>query len=156
MIIDDTQLRVTQKKAATIAIGLMSLPIVLGVLAVLFLKDAFSDTVFSFYGTLQLVLIIITGIEIVLMIVLRNKIIWGAGQVEDSNKESDFIQRLFNAFIVNFALCISIAVYGLLLYIMGKDQSILYGFLGASLFLMFVQFPKYEEWETRLKNFLED
>lgn len=51
-------------------------------------------------------------------------------------QEITFCQRLLTTTIIIFALCESIAIYGLLLFILGKNRQDLYLLIGLSLILM--------------------
>lgn len=165
IVIDERKLKKSHKTAAIIAVAMMFTLLIYGLLGELFLKKIFPEPLSS-YSILLLVLIVIAAVEIVMIIVSRNIILSGKFNLTGENQESandnshvqedSFIRRLYSSFIVAYAICETIAIYGLILYVTGKDPSVFYGFLGAALFLMIVQFPKYEEWENRLKDFLSD
>lgn len=158
IVIDERKLMKSHKTAATIAFVMMFTLVIYGVLGEIFLKDIFSEPISS-YSLLLLVLILVTAVEIVMIIVLRNFILGGKFSLtgaEGEDRESEFIRRLFSFFLVAYAICETIAIYGLILYVTGKDPSVFYGFLGAALFLMIVQFPKFEDWESRLKDYISD
>jgi hypothetical protein len=162
MFIDDTYLLKTHKKTIAIAIAMMCIPFVLVIVGELALKNVLAIEPLEIYETIKYILIAMTAIEIVLMIIFKNQIISGTGnlalhnQKKGLNKEDAFIDRLFFAFIVIFSICNSIAIYGLILFLIGHDSSIFLGFTGTSFFLMLAQFPKREDWESRLKQFIED
>jgi hypothetical protein len=164
--IDERKLRKSHKKAVTKALFIMAGLLVYGVLGEYVLKNAFEEPVY-FYSDLLVALTVLSAIEIVMIVVARNFILSGkfrlstTAEEEDAEpttdqKENDFIKRLYTSFLTAYIISESIAFYGLFLYVIGKDQSVFYGFLGAALFLMFVQFPKFEDWESRLKEFLSD
>ena len=161
---DEVKLKNTHNKAKTIAIVMMAFPIVIALIGETIFKKIIPDFPPSIYNTIQYVIIGVTAVIIVLMIVFRHRILAGAmsavplDQADKSkslSEEDQFLQRLLSSFLITFALCCSVAINGLVLYMLGKDGSVFYGFIGASFFLMLVQFPKYDDWETRLKHFLD-
>jgi len=170
MIIDDANLKKTYEQARMIAISMISIPILTAVAAELFLKTMFTQGTISFYSTLQYIMIAVTALEIVLIVVIRNRILSGndvyavpsteefvSGQVppDSTTDEKGFIKRLFSAFLTAYSLCLGVAVNGLVLFVTGNDSATFYGFLVAALFLMFLQFPRYDDWHSRLKAYLE-
>jgi hypothetical protein len=62
------------------------------------------------------------------------------------------IQRLISNAIVTYALCESVAIYGLVLFLMNGNSSDLYLFIVLSVFFFAVYFPKYSRWEEWLKT----
>lgn len=61
-------------------------------------------------------------------------------------------QKLMTAAVVTFALCESIAVYGLVLFLVQGSSTDFYLFLVVSLFSFSVYFPKYGAWEAWMKE----
>lgn len=57
------------------------------------------------------------------------------------------VQRLVSASIVTYALCESVAIYGLVLFLIQGNSSDFYLFLILSLFSFSIYFPKYSTWE---------
>ena len=70
-----------------------------------------------------------------------------------NDSEITFCQRLLSTTIITFALCESIAIYGLLLFILGKNRQDLYILAGLSLILMIGFFPSLEKWKNLLEHF---
>ncbi|MGE5172392.1 MAG: hypothetical protein ACM3MD_01030 [Betaproteobacteria bacterium] len=62
------------------------------------------------------------------------------------------VQRLISGAVVTFALCESVAVYGLVLFLMQGITTDFYSFLLISLFYFSIFFPKYSAWEERIKG----
>jgi hypothetical protein len=174
---DDTNLRSAHKTALIIAYGMMFTLVVYALLVEFFLKDIdlFAGSEFSQFDILRYILIAVGGIEIIMMVIIRNRILSGKtslvpktspprgealspGMDENpqAGKEAEFIQRLQSSHIITYALCNSIGIYGLLLFLLGKDKTGFYAFLGSAFFLMMVHFPRYEEWKSRLEDFLND
>jgi len=162
---DDTNLRNAQKGALIISfVFIFSLVIYAGV-AEFFLGDLNLDTGSSDFGFLKYILMAFAAVEVVMMPIIKNHILSGETpflQPPDSKKDSpgpdeaQFINRLRTAHIITYALCESIAIYGLMLFFLEKDKTVFYAFLGVSLFLMLVHFPKYDDWKSRLENFLSE
>ena len=174
---DDTKLRSAHKAALVIAYAMMFTLVVYALLVEFFLKDI--DLVpgggFSQYNLLRYILIALAAMEDIMMVIIKNRILSGQTSLApktspspgeapspdiDHNhkaaKESEFIQRLNSAHIITYALCNSIGIYGLVLFLLGKDKTGFYAFLGTSFFLMMVHFPKYEDWKSRWEDFLSD
>jgi len=55
--------------------------------------------------------------------------------------------RLLTASIVVYALCESVVIYGLVLYVLCGDPSDFYLFMGISLLYFAVSFPRLRQWE---------
>jgi hypothetical protein len=175
---DETNLRKNHQQMLIIAFAMIFSLVIYAGLAEFFLGDIemFPGGEFSEYSTFRYMIIAISAVIIILMVIIRNRILAGkiripsqlsqpsaepAQQAEmkkDSpeTKENEFIMRLRLAHIVTYALCESIGVFGLLIFIVGKDKTEFYAFLGVSLFLMLVHFPKYDDWKSRLEDFLSD
>jgi hypothetical protein len=162
---DDTNLRNAQKGALIISFAFIFSLVIYAGAAEFLLGDLNLDTGSPDLGFLKYILMGIAAVEIVMMLIIKNRILSGEtpflqppGSKKDSPgpNETQFINRLRTAHIITYALCESIAIYGLILFILEKDKAVFYAFLGVSLFLMLVHFPKYDDWKTRLENFLSD
>jgi hypothetical protein len=163
---DDTRLRKTHKKAVIIAAAMMITPLIYVGLAEFLLRDTFPSISFPFYGKLRYFIIAAAAIEIIVMSIVKNLIISGEIKIDKvqfhrkkeektETGEEEFIRRLFRAFFVSYSVWDSIAFFGLILFILGKNSTELYAFVGAAIFMMMVHFPRYDDWESRLKDFLE-
>lgn len=162
---DETNLRNAQKGALIISFAFIFTLVIYAGLAEFFLGDLDLGKGFSGLSFLRYILMAVAAVEVVLMVVIKNLILSGKanfmqkpGLEKDSSKpdEGEFINRLRSAHIITYALCESIAIYGLILFMLGKNKTEFYAFLGVSLFLMLVHFPKYDDWKSRLKDFLGD
>jgi hypothetical protein len=174
---DDTNLKSAHKTAVVIAYAMMFSLVVYALLVEFFLKDI--DLVtggeFEQYNLLRIILIVVAAMEVIMMVIIKNRILSGQTSLPpktspshgeasspdlDKNhkaaKESEFIQRLNSSHIITYALSNSIGIYGLVLFLLGKDKPGFYAFLGTSFFLMMVHFPRYEEWKSRWEDFLSD
>jgi len=175
---DETNLRKNHQQMLIISFAMIFSLVIYAGLAEFFLGDIemFPDGEFSQYSTFRYMIMAISVVIIILMIIIRNRILAGKIQIpsqlsqssaepaqqsdvkKDSpeTKEKEVIMRLRLAHIVTYALCESIGVFGLLLFMFGKDKTEFYAFLGVSLFLMLVHFPKYDDWKSRLEDFLSE
>jgi hypothetical protein len=162
---DETNLRNAQKGALIISFAFIFSLVIYAGLAEFFLGDLDPGKGFSGLSFLRYILMAAAAVEVVLMVIIKNRILSGEfkfmqqpGSEKDSPgpDEAEFINRLRSAHIITYALCESIAIYGLILFMLGKDKTEFYAFLGISLFLMLVHFPKYDDWKSRLEDFLGD
>jgi hypothetical protein len=62
-------------------------------------------------------------------------------------RSSPYLQRLMKSAIVTYALCESVAIYGLILFIIGRNSPDFYLFMALSLVFFAVYFPRYGRWE---------
>lgn len=62
------------------------------------------------------------------------------------------VQKLMSAAIVTFALCESVSIYGLVLFLIQGNSTDFYLFLLISLFYFSISFPKYSTWEAWMKE----
>jgi len=162
---DDTNLRNAQKGALIISFAFFFSLVIYAALVEFFLGDLNLGTGSPVIGYLKYIFIAFAAVEVVLMLIIKNRILSGETKFihqheleKDPPKpdEGEFINRLRSAHIITYAFCESIAIYGLILFILEKDKTIFYAFLGISLFLMLVHFPKYEDWKSRLEEFLSE
>ncbi len=63
---------------------------------------------------------------------------------------SSKIQKLFSATIITYALCESVAIFGLVLFLTGGETFDFYLFIALSLTFFAVHFPRYGQWEEYL------
>jgi hypothetical protein len=162
---DETNLKNAQKGALIISFAFIFSLVIYAGLAEFFLGDIDPGKGFSDLSFLRYILMAVAAIEVILMVIIKNFILSGKakflqqpgpGKDSPGPNEGEFINRLRSAHIITYALCESIAIYGLILFMLGKDKTEFYAFLGVSLFLMLVHFPKYDDWKSRLEDFLSD
>jgi hypothetical protein len=162
---DETNLRNAQKVALIISFAFIFTLVIYAGLAEFFLGDLDLGKGSSDLSILRYIFMAVAAIEVFMMVIIKNRILSGEtkiiqqpGPEKDTSKpnEGEFINRLRSAHIITYALCESIAIYGLILFMLGKDKTEFYAFLGVALFLMLVHFPKYEDWKSRLEDFLSD
>jgi hypothetical protein len=166
---DGSNLRKKHKKALITAAAIMITPLIYVAVAELFLiKIEFSEMVFPLYKKLRYFLWAAAAIDVIAMSILKNLIVSGEIRINTSkaqfhgktdgksqgDPENEFTQRLHKALVISFAGWEAIAMIGFILFFLGKDRTEFYAFIGVSLFLMLVHFPKYNDWEGRLKDFL--
>ncbi|MFA5110948.1 MAG: hypothetical protein WC443_06060 [Desulfobaccales bacterium] len=64
---------------------------------------------------------------------------------------SQSVDNLPQAAIISFALCETVAVFGLVLFLLTGNGLDFYVFMVISLGFFYVYFPKYEQWEELMK-----
>jgi hypothetical protein len=162
---DETNLRNTQKGALLISFAFIFSLVIYAGLVEFLLGDLDPGKGPLGLGFLRYILMAVAAVEVILMVIVKNRILSGEtkfiqqpGLKKDSpgTNEEEFITRLRSAHIVTYALCESIAIYGLVLFFLEKERTEFYAFLGVSFFLMLVHFPKYDDWKSRLEDFLSD
>ena len=65
---------------------------------------------------------------------------------------SQLVPRLVSTSILTFAIAESMALYGLVLFLLNGDSMDLYIFLGLSLLTFIMFFPKYHQWEEWMQR----
>ena len=68
------------------------------------------------------------------------------------NISSPAIQRLYTETVITCALCESVAIYGLVLFLIAGSSADFYTFLVLSLIYFAVYFPRYDQWERWIKE----
>jgi len=61
------------------------------------------------------------------------------------------VDHLTRAAVITFALCESVAVLGLVLFLLAGNSMDFYVFMVISLGFFYLFFPKYDQWEQRLR-----
>ncbi|NIM11437.1 MAG: hypothetical protein GTO45_36850 [Candidatus Aminicenantes bacterium] len=130
----------------------------------------------SLYPYLRYILIGIAAIEILIMPILKSRIISGKSPVRKfkpsifsdyplesdemsdtyeppGGRDNEFISRMHSASIKVLNMCISIACFGVILFLIKKNSVELYGFLAVSFLLSLIHFPRYNDWKRKLNNF---
>ncbi len=95
-------------------------------------------------------------VEFFLIRFLRKRLLSFNGGAGDSSHQeearSPMIQRLLIVTIISYALCESVAIYGLILFFIGGSRLDFYTFLILSLICFAVYFPRYNQWEEWWKR----
>jgi F0F1-type ATP synthase membrane subunit c/vacuolar-type H+-ATPase subunit K len=108
-------------------------------------------------GLLRNIFLALSLFQVIAIKIIKNRVLSiastaTASAVGGPTDPSRLATLLTKSSIMNFALAESIAVYGLVLFLLNGSSTDFYIFLGLS-FLTFVMFfPKYEQWEEVLKG----
>ena len=100
--------------------------------------------------TLRYALLSVVVVEFFMIRFLNKIMLSGKGQPQSSAATSPFapnVSRLVAASIVTYALCESVAIYGLVLFFIQGNSNDFYLFVGLSILSFVVYFPRYDNWE---------
>lgn len=151
---DKSSLMRQQRLAVLAAYAMMALPAAFILASETLLKEPNAEVASTVYPLLRYIFIGLAVAEVIVVTILKGRILANA-QEDIGAGEEVFTRRLFTAFIVPYSAWMFIAVYGFILYLLGGDKNELYAFVGVSLVMMIVNYPKYEDWESRLKDYLD-
>jgi F0F1-type ATP synthase membrane subunit c/vacuolar-type H+-ATPase subunit K len=101
-------------------------------------------------STLRYALLGVAAVEFLVIRLLNKLMLSGKAPLRSSPTTVRFaphVQRLVSASVVTFALCESVAMYGLVLFLIQGNSNDFYLFLALSLFCFVVYFPRYGMWE---------
>jgi hypothetical protein len=106
------------------------------------------------HDKLRLILLVMALVDFSLIPYLRNRVLsadnrTGAGSVSSYPAA---VQRLLSASVISFALCESIAIYGLVLFLLNGELREFYLFIFIALVSFVLHFPRYERWQERARN----
>ena len=79
--------------------------------------------------------------EFLLIRFLRSRMVSGAPSPAK-------IQKLFSMTIITYALCESVAIYGLIFFLIGGKRFDFYSFMILSLIFFAIYFPRYAQWKN--------
>jgi F0F1-type ATP synthase membrane subunit c/vacuolar-type H+-ATPase subunit K len=102
------------------------------------------------FDTLRYALMAVVVVEFFVIRLLNKLMLSGKAPTRSSPASAPFapnVQRLMSASIVTYALCESVAIYGLVLFLIQGNTGDFYLFLAASLVFFTVYFPRYGNWE---------
>lgn len=108
---------------------------------------------FSPFPEIEILRYVFLGIAIVeffLVRFLRNLTLSGKTPIQRTSQESplsSFIQRLATTSIMIYAICESVAIYGLVLFLLAGSSLDFYAFMVLSLIYFAIYFPRYNQWE---------
>ena len=71
----------------------------------------------------------------------------GISRSQDPSFSSSRVSKLLSAAIITYALCETVAIYGLVLFFMGGSSFDFYFFMVLSLIFFAVYFPRYNQWQ---------
>lgn len=101
---------------------------------------------------LRYALLAVAAVEFIVIPVLTRAMLSGTVPPPSaSGQHLPEIKRLISSAIVTYALCESVAIYGLVLFLLNGDSSDLYLFIALSVLFFAVYFPKYSRWEEWFK-----
>jgi F0F1-type ATP synthase membrane subunit c/vacuolar-type H+-ATPase subunit K len=83
--------------------------------------------------------------EFLLITFLRSRMVSGAPSLAK-------IQKLLSMTILTYALCESVAIYGLILFLIGGRRFDFYSLMILSLIFFAIYFPRYAQWEEWLQK----
>jgi hypothetical protein len=105
---------------------------------------------------LRYLLLGMTLVEFFAIRIVKNMILSGGGRVSGLPKQGDpllwKVQKLFTSAIISFAFCESVAIYGLVLFVIGGSSFDFYLFIFLSLVFFALYFPKYSQWEEWINS----
>jgi hypothetical protein len=98
---------------------------------------------------LRLVLAGMAGLGLVVVNIVRRRIIAGrVAALAPGAAPIPLVQRLLTASLVTLAMCQAIAIYGLVLFLLGGQRADFYGFAAFALVGFAVYFPRRSQWEA--------
>jgi len=101
------------------------------------------------FTILRYVLLGMTAVEFFIIRVLNTAML--SAKIPNASAAAP-ISLLMSASVVTFALCESVAVYGLVLFLIQGSTTDFYLFLMISLLFFTVYFPKYSKWEEWVRE----
>jgi F0F1-type ATP synthase membrane subunit c/vacuolar-type H+-ATPase subunit K len=148
------KLRAAYRVAVIIGLAIMASLVIYLIIVQLFENGSFGQAGGqSLQGPqLEIIKFILLGVSVVNFFLIRflnNLILNPAGEqrpAPTAAAPSD-LGKLTTAAIVTFALCETPAIFGLVLYFLGRNATDFYLFLLISMFFFASHFPKYSQWE---------
>jgi hypothetical protein len=109
------------------------------------------------YGKLMLALLALAIFDFALIPFIRNRMLSVGGRSHETpyspySTPPPSVQSLVSASIVSFALCESIAIYGLVLFLLNGSRRDFYLFVVIALAAFALYFPRYERWKEWTGN----
>lgn len=108
-----------------------------------------------FLRTVKTVLFGVATAVFFLIQIVRTRVLSANRPVSGRGKPNSYspdIQKLIAASVASFALCESIGILGLVLFLLGGSSTDFYVFLLISLFFFSVYFPNYGRWEEWMRD----
>lgn len=106
-------------------------------------------------GMLRNILLVVALAEVFMIRGIKKLVLSGKLPVQGNagaTSMSPAVQRLFSSSIIIFALSESIAIYGLVLFLIAGNSSDFYTFMALSLISYVIYFPKFSQWEEWMKE----
>lgn len=116
--------------------------------------NGFSPMPAAVYDKLRLILLGVALVDFALIPFIRNRALVAEsrpGAAPVSNLQEP-VMRLVTASIVSFALCESIAIYGLVLFLINGGRPEFYLFLTIALVAFAFHFPRFARWQEWLQS----
>ena len=142
------------KMATVIGYGMMGSLLIFAAIVETLKATTFESLGFLSPSTLDLLRYLFFGlafIEFFVIRIIKNLILSRGGRISTLSSQGDpylaKVQKLLTAAIVSFAFCESVAIYGLVLFIIGGSSLDFYVFVFLSLIFFAVYFPRYPQWE---------
>lgn len=111
----------------------------------------------SFPGFLQYILVAVAIFDVIFIFINRSRILSqdlpGPDESDDS-REREYCRRLFSAYLVTYGQSVLIGVMGVILHIITGERTFFIVMVAAAFFLMVIFYPRLEDWNSRLKEFL--
>jgi membrane protein implicated in regulation of membrane protease activity len=98
-------------------------------------------------GLLRVVFAVAALVDLVLLRVVTRQLISARPTVQPFRGASLVGQRLFTLSIVRLAICEAIAVFGVVLFLLGGRWADFYGFAVVSFAVLLFHFPRLSPWE---------
>ncbi|MEW6620029.1 MAG: hypothetical protein AB1422_11965 [bacterium] len=110
---------------------------------------------FKEFDWLKNILYLISALTIVVILILK-RFLDNSGKIPltSESKIDEIIRPLISGNILIFALCETIALYGLVLFLIGSLLGEFYFLIGLSFVLFLICFPKQEKWQKIVNQFL--
>jgi hypothetical protein len=111
------------------------------------------------YDKLRLILLVVALVDFALIPYIRNSALkaasrLGTAPVAGANLPGP-VGKLITVSMITFALCESIAIYGLVLFLVNGGRQEFYLFLLIALAAFAIHFPRYNRWEEWLRGMPE-
>jgi len=102
--------------------------------------------------TLRMVLIVLAIADLVAIRFVRAQMLGAARGAAPATNAPYRARGLFTVSVVLLALCLAVAIYGLVLFLIGGRGLDFYTFAFVSLLAMAVHFPRLAQWEEWVKD----
>ena len=153
-VVENQQLKDSYRRVATIAFALLMSPFVyaVGVELLSAQGDGFKGVLGGgLDAAVRWAVMALAFVQFFLSGVLRSRLLGErslAGMVEQIMVPSERYRRMTAAVLVSLALCESVALFGLLLFVLSGQRADFYPLACASLVFLAIRFPRYHQWQS--------